>query len=386
MVSAGYKTFTIRKHVSPAGRNPGAEGGIFKLSSSIIPEEQRSLHRLQFRKVRGGVATDEETRIREALREQPLGMNIKEIAAAIGMSRNSVAKYLDVLTATGQLEVRQIGNAKLYYLSRRVPVKDLLQLTHEMIVMLDGYLRVVQASDSFIAFIGCSREQVLNSRLSRLPVPVLSEKEESELSALLSGGPAWKKEIRLVKNGSPVYLSGRFVPAVFEGGNTGITVMFENITAQRQAEVALMENERFLFNILQLSPTPKFLIDKNHKVIFWNRALEIMTRLKAEDMMGTTFQWKAFYPGPRPCLADILLDGDAAGTRQQPEIESRTPRDTENTRESTEFFPSLGSGGKWLHCTATLLRDSHGNLTGAMETLEDITDKKQREFQVDSGT
>ena len=73
-------------------------------------------------------------------------------------------------------------------------------------------MRIVQASDSFIAFIGCSREQVQNSRLSRLPVPVLSEKEESDLSALLNGGPAWKKEIRLVKNGSPVYLAARFVP------------------------------------------------------------------------------------------------------------------------------------------------------------------------------
>ena len=48
-------------------------------------------------------------------------------------------------------------------------------------------------------------------------------------------------------------------------------------------------------------------------------------------------------------------------------------------------FPAFGPGGKWLRCTATLLRDSHGNLTGAMETLEDITDKKQREFQVDPG-
>ena len=150
------------------------------MSSSIIPEKKRSLQQLQFGKTKGGVPTDEEIKIREVLREQPLGMNIKEIASAIGMSRNSVAKYLDVLTATGQLDVRQIGNAKLYYLSHRVPVKDLLQITHEMIVMLDGFIRIVQASDSFIAFIGCSREQVQNSRLSRLPVPVLSEKEESE--------------------------------------------------------------------------------------------------------------------------------------------------------------------------------------------------------------
>ena len=319
------------------------------------------------------------------LREQPLGMNIKEIAGAIGMSRNSVAKYLDVLTATGHLNVRQIGNAKLYYLSHRVPVQDLLHLTREMIVMLDGHMRIVQSSDSFSAFTGCSREQVPGSRLSRLPVPVLSEKEEIDLSVLLNGGQAWTKEIRLVKNGSPVYLSARFIPAVLDDGNPGITVMFENITEQRRAEIALRENERFLFSILQVSPTPQFFINLNHKIVFWNRAMEIMTKLKEEEMMGTTLQWKAFYPDPRPCLADVLLNDNQARSGQVQGTEGVTPHNPEKPVETTEFFPAFGPCGKWLHCTATLMRDSNGNITGAMECLEDLTDVKQREFQTDPG-
>jgi PAS domain S-box-containing protein len=313
-------------------------------------------------------------------------MNIKEIAGAVGLSRNSAAKYLDVLAATGHLEVRQIGNAKLYYLSRRIPARNILQLTREMIVMLDGHMRIVQSSDSFTAFIGSSREQVLGNRMSRLEVPVLSEKEETDLSVLLNGGPAWTKEIRLVKNGSPVYLSSRFVPVVFDGGNPGITVMFDNITEQRSAEIALMENERFLFNVLQVSPTPKFLLDRNHKVVFWNRALEIMTRLRAEDMIGTNHQWKAFYAEPRPCLADILLERDTARLGQLYRKESPVPPSPEDSCESTQFFPSLGPGGKWLRCIATVIRDSHGNLTGAMETLEDVTEVKQREFRIDPGS
>jgi PAS domain S-box-containing protein len=320
------------------------------------------------------------------LREQPLGMNIKEIAAAVGMSRNSAAKYLDVLTATGHLDVRLIGNAKLYYLSHRVPVQNILQLAHELIVILDGNMRIVKSSDSFTAFIGSSRDRVLGNRLSRLSVPLLSEKEETDLAVLLHGGSAWTKEIRLVKNGSPVYLAARFVPVVFDGGDPGITVMFENITEQRRAEIALMENERFLFTVLQVSPTPKFLIDRNHKVVFWNRALEIMTKLRTEDMVGTNLQWKAFYTEPRPCLADVLLDGDTARLEQLYGTSGKKPLTPDNTCETTEFFPALGPGGKWLRCTATVIRDSHGSLTGAMETLEDVTGVKQREFQVDPGT
>ena len=283
-----------------------------------------------------------------------------------------------MLTATGQLDVRLIGNAKLYYISHRVPVRNLLQLTHEMIVMLDGSMRIAQASDSFTAFIGSSQQQVLGSRLSRLSVPVLSETEETDLSALLNGGPAWTKEIRLVKNGSPVYLAARFVPVVFDGGNPGITVMFENITEQRRVEIALAENERFLFNALQVSPTPKFLIDRNHKVVFWNRALEIMTRLKAEDIIGTTSHWKALYAEPRPCLADVLLDGDTARFDQLYGKDCARPQSPESSCEVTEFFPAMAPGGKWLRCTATVIRDSHGNLTGAMETFEDVTGRKQR--------
>jgi len=326
---------------------------------------------------------DEESRIMEVLREQPLGMNIKEIAGAVGMSRNSAAKYLEVLTATGHLEVRQIGNAKLYYLSRRIPAGALLQLTREMIVMLDGHMRIVQSSDSFTTFIGSVRDQVQGRRLSQLSVPVLLEKEETNLFGLLTGGSAWTKEIRLVLNGNPVYLSARFVPVVFDGGEPGITIIFKNITEQRRAEIALMENERFLFNVLQVSPTPKFLIDRNHKVVFWNRALEIMTKLRTEDMVGTTFQWKAFYPEPRSCLVDLLLDGDAARFEQLYGTECVPWKDHDYSCETTEYFPTLGPGGRWLRCTATVIRDSHGNLTGAMESLEDVTDVKKREFRVD---
>ena len=294
------------------------------------------------------------------------------------MSRNSVAKYLDVLTATGHLDVRQIGNAKLYYLSHRVPVQNILLLTREMIVMLDRTLRIVQSSDSFNAFIGMAPARLVGTRLSRLPVPVLSENEETELTPLLSGGEPWAKEIRLVKNGTPVYLNARFIPAVFDGGAPGILMMVENITTQRSAEIALMEKERFLFNVLQVSPTPQFLIDSNHKVIFWNRALEIMTQLQADDMIGTRQHWKAFYSSRKPCLADVLIDshGSSPGTI------SDCPG---NTCESAEFYPDLGTSGKWLHCTATAIRDSHGNLTGAMETLVDITAEKQREFRIHPG-
>ena len=67
-------------------------------------------------------------RIKEMLRSNPCGMNIKEISSAVVMSRNYIAKYLDVMTATGQLEVRYVGNAKLFYLAKRVPLESMISM------------------------------------------------------------------------------------------------------------------------------------------------------------------------------------------------------------------------------------------------------------------
>ena len=47
--------------------------------------------------------------------------------------------------------------------------------------------------------------------------------------------------------------------------------------------------------------------------------------------------------------------------------------------EVTDFFPSLEDGGMWIQFTATALKDSEENIIGAIETLEDITDRQRYE-------
>ena len=48
--------------------------------------------------------------------------------------------------------------------------------------------------------------------------------------------------------------------------------------------------------------------------------------------------------------------------------------------EAEDFFPHFGPEGKWLFFTAAPLKDSTGAVTGAIETLPDITDRKTAEL------
>nr|WP_320160446.1 PAS domain S-box protein [uncultured Methanoregula sp.] len=327
-------------------------------------------------------SSDEFTHIRDVLKEHPLGMSIKEISAAVSMSRNSVAKYLDVLAVSGQIELRHVGNAKLYTLSRRIPVGDLLDHAGELIIVLDNDLRIVQASDSFCGFTGLSRAKILNTRLSSLPAPLLSAGEERELQALLHGGPSWKKEIRAVRNGNEIFFHGRFIPALLENGVSGVTLILEDVTERVKAERATIERDRLLHTIFHIPTAPQFYIDRNHKVVFWDRALEIMTGIKAEEVVGTHDHWKAFYPAEHPCLADLVIDGNKEKIAElYPGCGPLSP-DAEGRYEYTGLFTISGRDGRWLRLTAMPIRDAAGNLTGAMETVEDVTDKKNREFVI----
>lgn len=138
-------------------------------------------------------------------------------------------------------------------------------------------------------------------------------------------------------------------------------------------------SEQRLFSVIQGSPIPTFVIDKKHKVIYWNKALEELSRISREEILGTSEHWRAFYRNERPCMADILVDAALSDINYWYENKWTKSTLIDEAYEATNFFPDLGSKGKWLHFTAASIRDPKGELVGAIETLEDITARKRIE-------
>jgi PAS domain S-box-containing protein len=168
-----------------------------------------------------------------------------------------------------------------------------------------------------------------------------------------------------------------------EGGKTiAVTVVSKDISHRKEAEEALRESERRLHSIIDGSPIPAFVIGKDHRVLYWNRALEELSGINADKVIGTAEHWRAFYREERPCMADLLVDQSLEAIPQwyfEKYIKSRL---LDDAYEATDFFPELGDAGKWLRFTAAVIRDSQGDLVGAIETLEDITERKQAEEEL----
>jgi len=134
--------------------------------------------------------------------------------------------------------------------------------------------------------------------------------------------------------------------------------------------------EQMLRRIIQASPLPTFVIRKDHRVLYWNAAMEKLSHIKTEDVIGTDQQWRAFYREQRPCMADLIVDG---AIDKAPRWYSEMPRKSRLVDEAIEavvFIPEIGDRGKWFRFTAAAIRDSRGEMFGAVETTEDVTEEK----------
>ncbi len=137
--------------------------------------------------------------------------------------------------------------------------------------------------------------------------------------------------------------------------------------------------ERKLNNVIESSPIPTFVIGQDHKVIYWNKAMEELTGVMADKVIGTKEHWRSFYKSERPCMADLVMDESLGTVPHWYSGKYKESRRRDKPGMTTDFFPEMGDKGKWIRFTAAVIRDSRGGIDGAIEVLEDITEQKLAE-------
>ena len=124
------------------------------------------------------------------------------------------------------------------------------------------------------------------------------------------------------------------------------------------------------------SSVATFAINRDHLVTHWNKACEVLTGIPAVELIGTNRQWVPFYKHPSPTLADLILDGVKEADLQA-YFKGAAKKSTLITNSyEVEAFRHLPTGGKWLFFTVALVQDPHHHIVGAIETIQDITDRK----------
>ncbi|MCK4613803.1 MAG: PAS domain S-box protein, partial [Thermoplasmata archaeon] len=147
---------------------------------------------------------------------------------------------------------------------------------------------------------------------------------------------------------------------------SNVLIAITDITELKRAEEEISQ-------ILEGSPIPAFVIDSEHILTHWNKACEKLTGKSTRDLIGTKDEWSAFYPKERPVMAELIVDGTLECEIREIYGKSCRKSYLEGAYEAEGIFPKLGN--KWLSFTAAPLKDAKGNIIGAIETLQDITDR-----------
>ena len=146
----------------------------------------------------------------------------------------------------------------------------------------------------------------------------------------------------------------------------------------------LIASQETMAQIIQGSTIPTFVIDKNHTIIHWNKALEKLTGCRSQEMVGTDRQWMPFWDSERPSMADVILDQvDEREIRNLYGSKWRKSALIEGAYEAEVFFANLGENGRWCFFTAAPIHSPEGDIIGAIETLWDKTEEKKAQFELD---
>jgi PAS domain S-box-containing protein len=159
--------------------------------------------------------------------------------------------------------------------------------------------------------------------------------------------------------------------------NSRIRVYATDITQSKLSEKNLRLVNRQLMDIIEFLPDATFVIDRKKRVIAWNRAIEEMTGVNKKDIIGKGDYAYAvpFYGKPRSILIDLVGKTDKDIEAKYSYIKRK-----KGVLIAEVFIPSVFNGkGAFLWVKASPLYDSDGNMVGAIESIRDITERKEAE-------
>jgi len=149
-----------------------------------------------------------------------------------------------------------------------------------------------------------------------------------------------------------------------------------DVSLQKKVEDDLRESQNRLADIVDFLPDPTLVIDRGGRVIAWNRAIEDMTGVSADRMVGKgDYEYALpFYGIRRPILLDLVLRYDERVEKEYLFIK----REGDILFTETDV-PRVKGKSRILWGRARPLRDSQGNIVGAIETIRDVTERKHAE-------
>jgi len=299
-------------------------------------------------------------RIKQYLKWNPRGMTISDVSSKLHMNRNLVSKYLDMLLISGQVDMQEIGAAKVYFLSHRVPISAMLDFSSDMVVVLDDENRILKVNEPMLVALNEDRESVVGTSIHISQNPILVALKNNLSPPELRDAPDRIIEMRCVLQETERHFRVKRMPTVFEDGARGITLIIEDITDQVAYQERLRVSEARYRGIIE--DQTEFIVRcmPDGTATFVNAAYARYSEERVEHLIGKPFI-------PRICNED-------AHARDQA-FRSLSCDHPVSTFECRIHHPS--GRIRWNTWTMRAFFDTSDHLSECQGMGRDITEKRE---------
>jgi PAS domain S-box-containing protein len=303
--------------------------------------------------------------IKKILRQNPRGLTVTEVARTLNRTKNTVGKYLDILHASGQVEMRSYGMAKVFTLSQRIPLAQVLSHAEEKVMILDKDLRVIQMNEPFLAFLRKNRDEVIGKNLLYLPIAETGLQDLFSFLVKSFEEPFTSRNIR-VRDGGDFFFKVKILPVIFEDGGQGYTVILIDVTEVKQAMDALKESERKYRELVEHANSIILKMDIEGNIIFFNEFAERFFGFSKEEILG------------KNVIGTIVPPTETSG-RDLKDLIHRICTSTEQFQNNENENITRDGKRVWIRWTNSPILDENGNTVGALSVGNDITERKNME-------
>ena len=134
----------------------------------------------------------------------------------------------------------------------------------------------------------------------------------------------------------------------------------------------LTDSKKYIEEVLERLPIPTFVLDKNHRVVQWNKACRELTGVDSREIIGKRV-WNGFEMDAMGSMADQLID--------HPETFSENFADSLVSKTESGAFafdallPKIKGGMRAIINTAPIV-DQSGEVKGAIQTIQELSAQK----------
>ena len=294
-----------------------------------------------------------------------------------------------------------------------VPYANFFMDSRDILIMLDKTGHILEVNRAALKAYGYSSEEFLDLTIFDLQVTETSVKIPQQMRQAMADGIMFETLHRRKDQSTfPVEVTAK---SIFVRGNNLIMNIIRDISQRRERELSLKESNEELMatieeltatneqlvateeelrqqydelqssrdelatlyqqqtDIIEFLPDATFILDQEQRVIAWNRAIEEMTGVLKESIIGRgDFAYSIpFFGQPTPGLIGLFMQN------KPNQIQYRNVKRQGHTITGEVFAPALyGGKGAYLQLKTSLLFNARGETIAAIESIRDISEIK----------